>query len=436
MTLFLQLALALAVIIAAAKAGGYISYRLGQPSVLGELIVGLILGPTVINLFHQPYFSHAEALAETISLMAELGVMLLMFIAGLELHLSDLAKSAKVSALAGTLGVALPLGLGIVLGLAFSLDLKQSIHLGLVLSATSVSISAQTLMEMNMLRTRVGIGLLGAAVFDDILVVLGLSIFTALALAEMSNGLLSVAGIFLRMILFLGIGTLLGFRLLPRWSRKVSKLPISQGVMAFVLIAILLYGWAAEELGSMAAITGAFLAGLVLSQSELKERIENGMVVIAYGFFVPIFFINVGLHANLRELTGASLWIFLAMTIVAILGKVVGSGAGGLLAGFNRREALQLGIGMVSRGEVGLIVASVGMRAGLISRETFSAIIGMVIVTTLFTPPMLRWAYRIPGPADKTGGMETGSKEKPKPAQSAAGSQSPHSTPSSKGEPS
>jgi Kef-type K+ transport system membrane component KefB len=395
MTPFLQLSLAIAVIVAAAKAGGYLSYRIGQPSVLGELIVGVIIGPTVLDILHISYFSDPH-LTEVIHELAEIGVLLLMFVAGLELHLSDLAKSGRVAAFAGSLGVIFPLALGIGLGYFFSMTTDQSIYLGLILSATSVSISAQTLMEMQVLRSRVGIGLLGAAVFDDILVVLGLSIFTAVILSGSDGGFLTIAAIILRMILYLGIAGAIGVTLIPRLSNLISRLPISQGLIAFTVVVMLLYGWAAEELGHMAAITGAFLAGLMFARSSLRERIQNGISPLAYGLFVPIFFIDVGLKVNGRELIGEAFWLFVAMTVIAVIGKVFGASLGAAISGFNLREALQLGAGMISRGEVGLIVASIGITEGVVPQSTFSAVIGMVIITTLLTPPTLRWLFREP----------------------------------------
>jgi Kef-type K+ transport system membrane component KefB len=393
MTSFLQLTLALAILIAAAKAGGYLSYRLGQPAVLGELLVGILLGPTLVNILHLPYFSD-EHLPEVINELAEIGVMMLMFLAGLELHLSDLAQSGKVSALAGVLGVLLPLGMGLGAGLLLKMPMEEALFLGLILAATSVSISAQTLMELKVLRSRVGIGLLGAAVLDDILVILLVSVFSALILPSDSSGWGGIILVVVRMALFLVLATAIGMVALPWLSQRVHALGISQGLLAFVLVIMFLYGWAAEEWGGMAAITGAFLAGLLLARSPLKERIENGMVALAYGLFVPIFFINVGLSVNGRQLAGPIFWTFVIMTLVAVIGKVFGAGLGGLLAGFTRRESLQLGIGMMSRGEVGLIVATLALKQELITQEIFAAVVGVVIVTTLLTPPLLRYSFR------------------------------------------
>jgi Kef-type K+ transport system membrane component KefB len=394
MTEFLQLALALVILISAAKLGGYISLRLGQPSVLGELIAGLILGPSLLDTLHATPFTSPH-LDETIALMAEMGVLLLMFLAGLELHIKDLVKSGKVAALAGTLGVVFPVIMGFGIGYAFGMATLPAFFIGLVLAATSVSISAQTLMELRVLRSRVGVGLLGAAVFDDVLVILGLSIILALT-ADGGGGLADVGLVLLRMTLFLVAASAVGVLALPRLSRRVDRLPISQGLVAFVLVTLLLYAWAAEALGSMAAITGAFLAGLYLSRSPLRDRIQASVSVIAYGFFVPIFFISVGLVADAHMLAGSGLWLIIAMVAVAIVSKVFGAGLGARLAGFDNREALQLGVGMMSRGEVGLIVATLGVSQGLLSAQVFAGVVGVVIVTTLLTPPALRQLFARP----------------------------------------
>jgi Kef-type K+ transport system membrane component KefB len=206
------------------------------------------------------------------------------------------------------------------------------------------------------------------------------------------------------MVLYLGGASILGAWLLPKWSQRVDDLPVSRGLIAFTIVILLLYAWAAEVLGGMAAITGSFLAGLFFARSPLKERIEQGMSTIAYGLFVPIFFINVGLSANARELTGENIWLVVVMVVIAVISKIMGAGLGARLAGFSNQESLQLGVGMMSRGEVGLIVATLGIAEGLIDPEGFSAVVGVVIVTTLLTPPMLRVLFArgtIPVPQSK-----------------------------------
>ena len=391
MTPFLQFLIAIVVIISAAKIGGWISLRLGQPSVLGELLAGMLLGPSVLNFLEWSQFTDKH-LGESIAHLAELGVLMLMFIAGLELHLSDLAKSSKVSAFAGSLGVFVPLGMGWAAASLFGFDTQTSIFTGLVLAATSVSISAQTLMEMRVLRSRVGISMLGAAVFDDILVVLGFSIFVALSLGT-GSGVAAIAWIIAKMLIYLLVAGVLGLFLIPRLSEIVDRLPISQGLIAFTFVTAIFYAWSSEALGGMAAITGAFLAGLLFARSALKERIEFGIAPLAYGVFVPIFFVNVGLTANLRELTVDSAWLLAVLALVAIVSKLLGGGVGARLAGLTNRESIQLGAGMMSRGEVGLIIVTIGITEGLIGSEIFSIIVGVVIVTTIITPSVLRGLF-------------------------------------------
>jgi Kef-type K+ transport system membrane component KefB len=387
MTPFLELLLSLTIILVVAKAAGYLSILARQPSVLGELLVGLILGPSLFNMQHWTILD-GEVVKETITLLSEVGVLLLMFVAGLELHLSELARNSKVSALAGICGVLVPIGAGIGVGVAFRMDFNHAIFLGLTLGATSVSISAQTLMEMKTLRNRVGLGLLGAAVLDDILVILLLSVF--LAVGDGGGGFLAVAWIFLRMVLFLSGSVLIGIWVLPWFVRRVSRLPISQGVLSLGLVVMFGYGLAAELVGSIAAITGAFLAGLMFARCPEKERLERGMGALAYGLFVPIFFVHIGLSVNLHQLDLQAVWLLVAVILVAVLGKFLGAGGGARLAGFTWLESAQLGAGMISRGEVGLILATVGISNGLLDSNLFSAIVGMVLVTTLITPPLLR----------------------------------------------
>jgi Kef-type K+ transport system membrane component KefB len=365
MTTFLQLALLLSIILLSAKLAGYLSVRLGQPSVLGELLVGILLGPSVLDMLHLPFID--PAIAHTIAELGELGVLLLMFMAGLELHLDELTKNTRVAALGGFLGVAVPTALGWGVGRLFGLDNNTAIFLGLTLGATSVSISAQTLMELKVLRSRVGLSLLGAAVFDDILVILFLSIF--LAVAAGAGNIAGVLWILVRMIAFLALSVAFGLWVLPWVMRRIAHLPISQGVLTLALVVMLAYGLAAELLGGMAAITGAFIAGLMMARSGERERVEHGVHALAYGLFVPIFFINIGLSVNARSLQVEMIWFTLAIILTAVVGKWVGAGIGARLGGLNVRESIQLGAGMVSRGEVGLIVANVGINEGLVGLD-------------------------------------------------------------------
>jgi len=391
LTPFMQLAFLLVVIIVAAKSAGYLAIRLGQPSVLGELLVGVLLGPSLLNILHLPFLTD-HALPEIISQIGEIGVLMLMFIAGLELHLDELTRNTKVSALAGILGVLAPAALGWSVGRLFGMDNNASLFLGLTLGATSVSISAQTLMELKVLRSRVGLGLLGAAVFDDVLVILLLSLF--FAFTSGADGLLGSLLVLGKMLLFFALAAAFGIWALPRIVRKVRGMPVSQNILTLAVVIMLSYGIAAEVIGGMAAITGTFLAGLMFARSPEKEALEPRIAALAYGFFVPVFFVNIGLAVDVRGVI-SSIPFMLAITIVAIIGKFLGSGGGARLAGFSNLESAQVGVGMISRGEVGLIVASQGMLMNMVVQDEFSAILGMVIITTLITPPILRYLFHI-----------------------------------------
>ncbi len=402
----LQFLLVLAIIVIAAKGSGYLSTRLGQPAVLGELFVGLILGPTVLDMLHWPVFGD-EHLGETLGYLAHLGVLFLMFIAGLEVDIEGMTHAGRPAVLAGVAGVIAPVALGMATALPFGFDLQRSLFVGLVLSATSVSISAQTLMELGVLRSRVGVALLGAAVVDDVLVILLLSLFVAL-IGGGGGGIVAVLWVLLQMAVFLGLALGLGAWVIPRLGSLVDRLPISEGVMALTIVVTLLYAWAAEIVGGMAAITGAFLAGLFFARTPLRPHIEARMHTLAYSWLVPVFFVSIGLEANARALGLGGLPFALLIIVVAVLSKVLGCGLGARLGGFSNGEALRLGVGMASRGEVGLIVASVGLSAGLIGEEIFAGAVLMVLATTLLTPIMLRALYpEAAGPPEPTEGART-----------------------------
>jgi Kef-type K+ transport system membrane component KefB len=390
MSATLQFILAVGVLILCARLGGALSRALNQPAVLGELLAGVLLGPTVVGFLRLPVFTDAH-LAEGLQHLAELGVIFLMFLAGLEIELRELAKTGRAAALGGLFGVILPLAMGAGAALLFGFQASNAIFLGIVLSATSVSISAQTLMELGVLRRRESLTLLGAAVFDDVLVILVLSVF--LAVGAGNGGLAGVAGVLVRMLAYLVLSALLGFWLIPALLRRVARLPISQGLVSFTIALALLYAWSAEALGGVAAITGAFVAGLAVARSPLRQQIEHDFSALTYGFFVPLFFVSIGLGANAREVTGTALLFAGLLIIVAIVSKILGSGLGAWWGGLPRAEALRLGVGMVSRGEVGLIVASVGLSEGLIDSVIFAQIVLVVLATTLLTPLLLRWIY-------------------------------------------
>ncbi len=394
--MFLPLLAALALIIAAAKLGGWVSGRLRQPVVLGELLVGLLLGPSLFDVFAQPYFAAAHVDAALIE-FGELGVIFLMFTAGLEVQVDDLRKTGRASLWVGVLGVVAPLVLGALLLVPVGYAVEGAVFLGIVMAATSVSISAQTLIELRRLRSPEGMTLLGAAVVDDVLAIAVLSAFTALALGG-DGGWLGLGWTLLRMALFLVGAFVLGSWLLPRAVHWVEgrQWAISEPVLSLVVVIVLTFAWASEFVGGVAAITGAFIAGVTLARSPLKTRIERGMHVLAYAFFVPVFLVGIGLQADARALSAGDLGVTLWIVAVAFATKLAGAGLGARLGGLPPRSAWRVGIGMISRGEVGLIVASVGVSAGLLDTSAFTSVVLMVLATTLATPPLLRWAFRDP----------------------------------------
>jgi Kef-type K+ transport system membrane component KefB len=382
----------LAIVIAAAKLSGSLANRFGQPAVMGKLLIGLVLGPSLIGLFDAAYFRDAQV-HDTLRILGELGVIFLMFTAGLEVQLDEFLKAGRPALLAGALGVALPVVLGITAALPFGYDLTHATFIGIVLAATSVSISAQTLMELKRLRSREGITLLGAAVVDDVLAIIVLSAFVALVGSRGTTTGLDFVWIILRMIAFFGAAFFIG-GLLPRLAAWGDRLPVSEGAIAVVIIIVLVFAWASETVGGVAAITGAFVAGVALGRSHLHKQISDGMHPLAYSFFVPVFLVNIGLSANFRELSPADYGLAVALCAVAVISKVLGGGLGARLGGMSWLEALRVGVGMISRGEVGLIVAGVGVSEGFVASNVFTVAIVMVLFTTLITPALLRLAFR------------------------------------------
>lgn len=389
-TVFLELMLALALVVAIAKLIGGVSVRLGQPAVLGELLAGLLLGPTILNLFSSPLVGGQEV-NEIIHLLGQLGVILLMFAAGLEIELSDMRSAGRPAVYSGILGVVVPTGLGYALGLAFGFPETDSLFIGITLSATSVSISAQTLLELGRLRTKEGIALLGAAVIDDVLVIVLLS--TAVAVFSVGGSLAGVLVQLGRMAAVLALVGVVAVVALPRVIEAATRVRASETLLAFTLSAVFFLAWATEFLGGMAAITGAFLAGLGLSSSHFREDLEHRLHRLAYGLFVPLFLVDIGLQANLRSLPAGAVAFSLALILVAIVSKLLGSGLGAWAGGFSLTGSFRMGLGMISRGEVGLIVAGVGASEGLLPADLFSLIVLMVLVTTLITPLLLRWSF-------------------------------------------
>lgn len=393
----IQSFLAIGIIIAAAQFAGAAARALGQPRVFGELLAGVLLGPSLLNMTHWGVFDDPEHLHLAIKELAELGVLLLMFAVGLEVHLRELAAVGRVALLGGALGAVLPVVFVAPIVMLFDYSAEAAVFAGVTMAATSVSISAQTLLELGVLRTKVGFGLLATAVVDDVLAILLLSITVAVFGSEGSASVGKLAWIFARMTLYIGGALILAWTVLPRaltWIHQHRQL--SSSVVAFSLFAALLFGWAAEELGGIAAITGAFIAGIGIGQAS--ERTKNDIIEavqsLSYSFFVPIFFISVGLETDLSKLGSDMLPLALLLVIAAVGSKVIGSGFGAKLGGFSESDSFRLGVCMISRGEVGLIIATLGLTTGLLNEELFQPVFLVILLTTVITPPLVRLVFR------------------------------------------
>lgn len=373
----------LAAILIGAKLAGRLSQRLGLPAVFGELVLGLVLGPSLLNLIRPN---------DPLALLAEVGVILLMFRAGLETDLVQMRQVGLAATMVALGGVLLPFGGGFALGRLFGLDMLPSLFVGAVLTATSVSISAEVLRELGHLRSKVGATILGAAVIDDVLGVLVLSL--VLGLAGEGNPLVAIG----QMAIFFPAAWLVGDKLLPQ-LRKIEHLAGGQDtVLAILLGLVMLFAWAAEALGSVADITGAYLLGIVVARYTDEEHVvHHGSSALAYAFVVPVFFVNIGLEANVTTL-GAMPLFTIIMVALAIAGKVVGCGVGAMAMRLSWREAVQIGVGMVARGEVALVMIAAGRAAGLVNDVLFTSTIVMALLTTLITPPLLRLAFAHPKP--------------------------------------
>jgi Kef-type K+ transport system membrane component KefB len=289
-------------------------------------------------------------------------------------------------------GVVLPMAGGAATAVAFGLPLFwEGLFIGTILTATSVSISAQTLIELGALKSKEGSTILGAAVIDDVMGIIVLSLVTAFARAAGGIDVASVALILVRLVVFFALGLALTrfFEPAARWA---GRLGVSHGLLGVVLAIAFLYAWAAEFIGSVAAITGSYLAGVFFARTTFKSRIDEGVHPLTYSIFVPIFFISIGLQANARDLGPAAMFT-VVLVIVAIVAKAVGCSVLARWCGFTSRESVRVGLGMISRGEVGLIVAGYGLAAGLIGQDVFSASVIMVLVTTMITPPLLRLVF-------------------------------------------
>ncbi|EOS26168.1 hypothetical protein C806_01384 [Lachnospiraceae bacterium 3-1] len=379
----------LAIILISTKLLGLVTRRAHMPQVVGALVAGLILGPACLNLVHGSVF---------LNQVSEIGVIGLMFMAGLETDTEELKRSGLASFIIALFGVLFPLAGGLGIAIACHVaspelsasELLQNMFIGIILTATSVSITVETLKEMGKVSTKAGTAILGAAIIDDILGIIALTVITSMAdpSTNILFVLLKIIGFFVFAILF---GVIFGF-VTQKWISFDPRPNRRHVILAFAFC--LLMSYCAEHFFGVADITGAYVAGLILSHSTKREVIYHQFDTVSYLLVAPVFFASIGLKVELSSMSDNLLLFTALLLIVAILTKILGCGLGAKMMGYTSKESLQIGIGMISRGEVALIVANKGESLGLLSDSLYAPIVVTVVITTIITPIFLKLAFK------------------------------------------
>jgi Kef-type K+ transport system membrane component KefB len=367
------------IVLVAAKVGDEVFKRLGQPTLVGEILAGVLIGPSLLGWVE---------LTEVLEVFAELGVVFLLFWVGLETRIGELRAVGRISFKVGVLGVVLPFLTGFGIGLAWGRSTSTSMFIGASLVATSVGITSAVLLDLGKLRTRAGRTILGAAVVDDVLAMLIVAVATGIA-ASGEGGvdvreLATVAAMAIAFVAFFALG---GTSLTRRFPGVLTKPRFAESPLLPAVILCLGLAAIAAELG-LAAIIGAFLAGLMVAETKEQHPIEEEVAPL-YAFFTPFFFVSIGIQIDLEALASwGAIALLTVITVAAVVSKLAGAVIGALQLG--RVQALFVGWGMVPRGEVGIVVAGIGILTGVLSEEAFAVVVGMSVLTTLLVPPILR----------------------------------------------
>lgn len=379
----------IAIILASTKILGLFTKKVNMPQVVGALLAGVILGPACVGVLTE---------TDMIQNMAELGVIVLMFCAGMETDIEELKRSGKASFVIALLGVIVPLVVGGGVAYLFinngyidtsdvtSSVFLQSVFIGVILTATSVSITVETLKELGKLKTKSGNAILGAAIIDDILGIIALTIVTSLA-----DTSVNIAVVLFKIVLFFvfcGVVGVIVYYAFKKWCEISGKGMHRHAIIAFVICLVMAF--CAEHFFGVADITGAFFAGLIISMTQKDQFIASKFDVLSYLLLSPIFFASIGLKVELPKMGPAIIAFAAVITIVALLTKIIGCGLGAKVCGYKNYQALRIGVGMISRGEVALIVASKGAAVGLMSNNIMGPIIIVVVITTIITPILLK----------------------------------------------
>jgi len=382
----------LAIILLCTKLLGLATRKVQMPQVVGALLAGLLLGPAVAGVLTETSFIHE---------VAEIGVIVLMFCAGLETDIKELKASGKASFIIALCGVLVPLAGGF--GLAYFFNRQdmiasdaaasiflQNIFIGIILTATSVSITVETLKEMGKLKTRSGNAILGAAIIDDILGIIALTVVTSMADPSVHIGavMLKIVGFFV----FSAVAGFIFYKVYKAWTEGASRGLHRHVIIAFVFC--LLMAYTAEQYFGVADITGAFIAGLIISNTERSVFIQTKFDTLSYMLLSPVFFASIGLKVVLPKMNGLIVAFALLLMVVAVLTKIIGCGLGAKVCGYKPYQCKRIGVGMISRGEVALIVASKGTAVGLMSSAFLGPVVIMVVFTTIITPVLLKIIFK------------------------------------------
>ncbi|MDR3311150.1 MAG: cation:proton antiporter [Oscillospiraceae bacterium] len=381
----------LAIILLTTKVLGLVTRRFNLPQVVGALVAGLIFGPAVLKILEPTDFLRS---------VSELGVIVLMFSAGITTDVKELRATGKVGFIVALIGVVIPLAAGTGVGLIFTdpssgYPFYRAVFLGTILTATSVSITVETLREIGKLNTKVGSTILAAALIDDVLGLVCLTVVTSLSGAggETEGGIALVIVKIAAFFVFAGVVAFLAVRFFNWYAKKIGKSNL-QRFQVFAFILCLGLAFSAERFFGVADIIGAFAAGLIVGATDAGKFMESRFMPLSYLLLTPVFFANVGLSVSIPSMNVHLLLFALVIIAAAVLSKLAGCGFGARLCGMKARESIQIGCGMVCRGEVALIVANKGFAAGMVSAADFGPIVLMVVFCSVVTPAMLKLSFR------------------------------------------
>ena len=380
----------LVIILLVTQIVSHYSMRLGIPDVIGQIIVGIVLGPAVLGWISQTHM---------INEFQEIGVIILMFIAGLESDLSLLKKYLKPAIVVAFLGMALPI---IVMGITaelYGMQWFESLFIGVIFSATSVSISVAVLRDYNQLGSKEGATILGAAVADDIGGVILLSILISMMNGKGGSQQMSLPLVILLQIIFFG-GTYLVVRWLAPYLMEASNELLTTAAPSVIAMILCLGMASLADAVHLSGAVGSFFAGIAIANTQKRETINRSFVPIGYSLFIPVFFVNVGLSMRFDHFLD-SLWFIILMTVLACLTKLFGCGGGAKLTGFSWDSSYIIGSGMIARGEMSLITAQIGFQSHLLSEKYYSDIITVIVLATILAPFILKHSlHRMHGPQE------------------------------------